>query len=99
MRGCRCAGVKNDVQATTYPEFQMLVILSTSPFPNFRQRGWRPPAIFLEQIEHGPRLLFEKPLIRVTDNIVVENFVRHGVAPPSRPRAPRAPTSEMVKIS
>src|SRR5262245_63585561 len=80
MRGCRCAGIKSDVHATAYPEFQMLIILSSRPFANFRQRGWRSPAILLEQIEHGPRLLFEKPLFRVTDNIVVGNLVRHGVA-------------------
>src|SRR5262245_47213805 len=100
VRGCRCAGVKNDVHATAYPEFQVLIILSSRPFPNLRQRGWRSPAIFREQIEHGPRLLFEQPLFRVTDNIVVGNLGRHGVAPPlEAARAPRAPISKMVKIS
>jgi len=80
--GCCCVSLKNNVQAAAHPEFQMSLILSFRPFTNFLQRGWRSPVIFLEQIEHSPRLLFQKPSFRVANNVIVENFVRHGVAPP-----------------
>jgi hypothetical protein len=80
--GCCCVNLKNDVQPAVHPEFQMFLILSFRPFMNFLQRDWRSPVIFLEQIEHGPRLLFEKLFFRVANNFVVANFIRHGVAPP-----------------
>src|SRR4030095_8404906 len=81
--GCCCVSLKNNVQAAAHPEFQMSLILSFRPFTNFLQRGWRSPVVFLEQIEHSLGLLFQKPFFRVANNVIVENFVRHGVVAPA----------------
>jgi hypothetical protein len=75
----------------------MLFVLSSRPFTNFLQRGWLSTSILLKQIEHGPSLLFAKPLFRVADNIVVGSFIRHGTTP-SLGRAQRTDL-KLVEIS
>jgi hypothetical protein len=79
-----------EFEIAVHPGLQMLLILSTRPFPQLFERNCRSLAISLEQIEHGLRL--PQPELRI--RLDTARIDLHGVPPRFRPRRPARPIQD-----